>query len=200
MEHIPNVIGVDEVGRGCLAGPVVTAAVILPKDFDYSEINDSKTLKPEKREQLSELIKKYALWEIALKDNHYIDEVNILNATHQAMAEAVNKLSRPKCSVLIDGNSIPHEIKSTYTVKCIIKGDQKITCVAAASIIAKTYRDQLMKDIGLKYPQYGFEKHVGYGTKQHITALQQYGPSPIHRLSFEPIKTMMKQKCITSGA
>ena len=176
------VAGVDEAGRGPLAGPVFAACVILPKDCIIDGINDSKKLSEKKRELLfDEICQKAISYSIASVDEKKIDEVNILNATHIAMNKAVEGMKIPPDYVLIDGNSIknmktPHET--------IVKGDQKSISIAAASILAKVSRDRYILKLSEKYPQYGFEKHKGYGTKLHTDAILKYGPSPIHRKTF----------------
>ncbi len=175
--------GCDEVGRGCLAGPVVAAAVILPKDFTHPFLTDSKLLKLAQRNLLKEEIKEKALaYAIAEVDNQTIDEVNILNASFLAMHRAVEQLSIQPELLLIDGNRfnpypfIPHQ--------CIIKGDSKFYSIAAASVLAKTYRDELMQKLALTYPQYGWQTNVGYPTKVHRSAIAEYGLTPWHRKSF----------------
>lgn len=175
--------GCDEVGRGCLAGPVVAAAVILPKNFTHPLLTDSKLLRLEQRKVLKEEIKEVALaYAIAEVDNQTIDEVNILNASFLAMHRAVEQLSIPPELLLVDGNRfnpypfIPHQ--------CIIKGDSKFYSIAAASVLAKTYRDELMQSLAEDYPQYGWHSNVGYPTKVHRSAIAEYGPTPWHRKSF----------------
>ncbi|MBU1262029.1 ribonuclease HII [bacterium] len=175
------IAGVDEAGRGPLAGPVVAAAVILEKSI--TGVADSKSLSAKKREALFSVITKEAIsWKISVIDHTTIDEINILQATFRAMAEAVSGLSEKPELVLVDGPyPIPHlEIKQ----KPIIKGDKTIYLISAASIIAKVSRDRIMKEYDKIYPLYGFAKHKGYPTKSHIDAIRIYGPSPIHRISF----------------
>ncbi|AGB19071.1 ribonuclease HII [Thermoanaerobacterium thermosaccharolyticum] len=174
--------GVDEVGRGPLAGPVVAGCVVLPKDVFIPDVNDSKKLGEEKRELLSEVIKKSAIaYGIGIIDNEYIDSVNILNSTYEAMRIAISKIDVEIDCLLIDAIKIPNiEIMQ----KPIIKGDMKSISIAAASIIAKVERDNLMKKYDELYPQYGFGKNKGYGTKEHIEAIKKYGPCPIHRKTF----------------
>lgn len=175
--------GVDEAGRGPLAGDVYAAAVILPDDFYSEEINDSKKLTEKKREALFDVIREHALaYCIASVNAQVIDEINILNATFLAMKQAVEGLTEVPDLVLVDGNRskglpVPHE--------CIIKGDSKSQSIAAASILAKVARDRYCKDVmAVKYPQYQFEKHKGYGTKLHVELLREYGPCEIHRKTF----------------
>ena len=176
------IAGVDEAGRGPLAGPVYAAAVILPPDARILGIDDSKKLSEKKREELFDVITENALaYAIYSVDEQVIDEINILNATYQAMNGAVAGLSQKPDFVLIDGNriagmEIPHET--------IVKGDAKSMSIAAASILAKVARDRYITEIAKQYPKYGFEKHKGYGTKAHTEAILKYGPTPIHRKSF----------------
>lgn len=176
------IAGVDEAGRGPLAGPVYAAAVILGEDFFIEGLNDSKKLSEKKREELFDIIcEKAVAYNIYSVDEKRIDEINILNATHEAMNGAVNGLSVRPDYVLIDGNSIkgmelPHET--------VVKGDAKSVSIAAASILAKVSRDRFICKMAEKYPEYGFEKHKGYGTAAHNEAILKYGPCPIHRRTF----------------
>ncbi|MCL2335591.1 MAG: ribonuclease HII [Endomicrobia bacterium] len=181
-----SVAGVDEAGRGPLAGPVTAAAVILPKDADIPYLNDSKQLTPKKREELFEIIIHTALaYSVSTVDNNKIDEVNILQATFIAMGESVSKLKVRPDLCLIDGN---HKVpKLAFDQQAIIDGDAKSAAIAAASILAKVTRDRLMLEYAKQYPVYGFEKHKGYGTKAHMEVLQKYGACPIHRRSFAPV-------------
>lgn len=174
--------GLDEAGRGCLAGPVVAAAVILPPDFKNALLNDSKQLNHQQRMQLREVILKEALaWSVGMKSHEEIDRVNILKASFLAMHEAVNHLFIRPDALLVDGNRfIQHEIRH----KCIVKGDGKFMNIAAASILAKTYRDDLMQMLHAQFPQYGWDQNKGYPTKQHREALALHGPSDYHRRSF----------------
>lgn len=177
------VAGIDEAGRGPLAGPVVCACVIMPLDKDkiIDGINDSKKLTEKKREELFEKITKVAIsYSIVEVDEKTIDEINILNATKLGMKNALNSLSVVPDIVLIDAVKIDTQIMQEN----IIKGDAKSYNIASASILAKVYRDRLMKQLSLKYPQYNFAKHKGYGTKEHIENLKKYGKCPIHRNSF----------------
>ena len=176
------VCGVDEAGRGPLAGPVYAAAVILKPDSEFEGLDDSKKLTEKKREILFEqIIKEAVAYKIVAIDHKTIDELNILNATMLAMKTAVEGLGTPADYALIDGNKLPNlNCKGEY----VIGGDAKVKSIAAASILAKVSRDRYMLELAEKYPQYQFEKHKGYGTKDHYAALEAYGPSPIHRLSF----------------
>ena len=176
------VCGVDEAGRGPLAGPVFAAAVILPQNLMIDGLNDSKKLSEKKREILYDKIKNLALtYAVAFATEHEIDEINILNATFLAMKRAVAKLNLKPDIVLVDGNKSPELEISTQT---IVKGDSLSASIAAASILAKVGRDRLMKNLSKKYPEYNFEKHKGYGTKMHIDLIKKYGPCEIHRKSF----------------
>lgn len=175
--------GCDEAGRGCLAGPVVAAAVILPEHFAHPLLNDSKQLTETQRELLRPIIEAEALsWGIGVCSPEEIDQLNILQASITAMHRAIDQLVLSPELLLIDGNrfrpypGIPHE--------CIVKGDATYRSIAAASILAKTERDRLMLELALQYPGYGFAEHKGYPTPQHRAALAELGPSPVHRLSF----------------
>ena len=178
-----NIIcGVDEAGRGPLAGPVYAAAVILPSDCVIEGLNDSKKLTEKKREALFDEIKEKALaYGIASADEKEIDEINILNATFLAMKRAVDSLSVKPDLALIDGNQKPHTDIEEVTV---IKGDAKSMSIAAASVLAKVSRDRFMLEMAEKYPQYEFARHKGYGTKLHYEKIAQYGVCDIHRLTF----------------
>ncbi|SKB73779.1 RNase HII [Lachnospiraceae bacterium] len=176
------ICGIDEVGRGPLAGPVMTGAVILPKDCDLLYLNDSKKLSPEKREVLAEEIKKNAVaWAIGRAEPERIDEINILQATYEAMRQAIQNLSVKPDILLNDAVIIP-EVQIPQ-IK-IIKGDAKSASIAAASIIAKVARDHVMVDYDKEYPGYDFAGNKGYGSSAHIEALKKLGPCPIHRRSF----------------
>lgn len=175
--------GCDEVGRGCLAGPVVAAAVILPKKFTHPFLTDSKKISAPQRMQLRTLIQESALaYAVAEVSNQQIDEINILNASFLAMHRALDQLNTRPELILVDGNRfqpylhIPHQ--------CIIKGDSQYFSIAAASVLAKTYRDLLMQDLAKTHPQYGWERNVGYPTSVHRQAIQKYGITPWHRKSF----------------
>ena len=177
------IAGVDEVGRGPLAGPVVAAAVILPHDFDVLGIDDSKKLSPKKREELAEVIKEKALaWSIGWVGPERIDEINILEATKEAMTQAVQGLSLQPDHVLIDGNFTVRALALPQTA--IVKGDANSSSIAAASILAKVTRDHYMEEMDAVYPGYAFASNKGYGTKAHYDGLKAQGPTPIHRKSF----------------
>ncbi len=179
---IRNLAGVDEVGRGPLAGDVYAAAVILPPDFYDERINDSKKLTEKKREALYDVITAHAVaWNVASVSAQVIDEINILQATFRAMREAVAGLIVPPEYVLVDGNGDPG-ISCPHI--CVVKGDATSQAIAAASIVAKVTRDRYMVEMAEKYPGYAFERNKGYGSKAHRDQLQAVGPCPIHRMSF----------------
>ena len=189
--EINFIAGIDEVGRGPLVGPVVTAAVILPKDFYDERINDSKKLTEKKRELLYDVIMENALSVgIGMSSPEVIDEINILNATKKAMIEAINNLSVKPEHLLIDAVKLDINIPQTS----IIKGDAKSESIAAASIIAKVTRDRMMVELDKKYPMYDFKHNKGYGTKKHIEALYKYGPLKEHRKSFAPVSELTNKK------
>jgi ribonuclease HII len=180
MQNI--IVGVDEAGRGPLAGEVVAAAVVLNDASILSEAKDSKVLSEKKREFLfNKIIEKADGYFIATSSVQEIEQFNILNATKLAMARAVKGLNVDPSIVLVDGNALP---KWKYNSKAIVQGDKTESIISCASILAKVYRDNLMKNFDEIYPAYGFAKHKGYGTKSHIAAIKQYGPCPIHRKSF----------------
>jgi len=176
--------GCDEAGRGCLAGPVVAAAVILPKSFRNEMLDDSKKLTEKRREQLFPIIKSEAVsYGIGVVSPEEIDEINILNASFLAMHRAVDQLNQPPELLLIDGNRF-NAYKAIRHV-CIIKGDGKYMSIAAASVLAKVFRDQLMMDYDSKMPEYGWKKNKGYPTKAHRAAIAEFGETDIHRRSFK---------------
>ena len=187
MTTIPRLMaGVDEAGRGPLAGPVVAAAVILSDGCSLEGLRDSKKLSEKKREQLFDRIQEQAVsYAIAIVDHEAIDRINILQATLFAMQQSVLKLSIKPEYVLIDGNQSPH--LPGYCVETIIKGDDKVLAISAASVLAKVTRDRLMQDYDQQYPGYGFAQHKGYGTQSHRLAIEQLGPCAIHRRSFSPV-------------
>jgi ribonuclease HII len=175
--------GCDEAGRGCLAGPVFAAAVILPKGLRLPLLNDSKKLNEGTRDRLRELIEEKALaWAVASCNEREIDKINILNASILAMQKAVGKLAIEPEHLLIDGNRFKPFKNYKYTT--VIKGDGLYKSIAAASILAKTHRDEYMKRLALKHPDFGFEKHKGYGTAQHREAIEKFGYQDFHRKSF----------------
>ena len=181
-EEIRVICGVDEAGRGPLAGPVCAAAVILPKDLELPGLTDSKKLTDKKRRELFPLIQEQAVaYGIGFASEQEIDEINILQATFLAMQRALDQLTVKPDLALIDGN---REKDFGVPVKTVVKGDSLSANIAAASILAKVSRDNLMQEMAVTYPQYGFEIHKGYGTKAHYAALREFGPSPIHRMTF----------------
>ncbi len=187
--------GVDEVGRGTLAGPVVAVACILPDNFPVESVTDSKLLTPKRRESLFSFITTFdgVRWAQAGISAQEIDQINIHQATLRAMRCAIEELDIVPDHVFIDGLFVPSGIKMKGTA--IVGGDAKCPSISAASILAKVLRDRLMCDYHHKYPAYHFDKHKGYGTKDHLVALHEYGPCEIHRLSFEPIKSLILNRC-----
>lgn len=187
-EGINVIAGVDEVGRGPLAGPVVTCAVVLPHDFDVYEVNDSKQLSEKKRYELADQIKAKSIdYSYGIADNKLIDDINIYEATRVAMKEAVLGLKELPQEIIVDAMQIDVDIQQLK----LIKGDAKSASVSAASILAKTYRDDLMKQYDKQYPEYDFVNNAGYGTKKHLDALHKYGATPIHRRSFKPVSDLL---------
>ena len=184
--------GVDEAGRGPLVGSVFAAAVILPAHYDLPDLTDSKKLSEKKRDKLAELIKNQAIaWSIASASPAEIVQYNILHATMLAMKRAVLGLNQKPEKVWIDGKRVPPELG--IDAQAVVKGDSKIAQISAASILAKTARDAEMYALATLYPQYGFEKHKGYGTAAHLAALRQYGVLPEHRADFSPVKALLAQ-------
>lgn len=180
-----QVAGVDEAGRGCLAGPVVVAAVILPSGFELPGLTDSKKLSPARREHFAQIIKAQALsWALGFSWPGEIDRINILQATLQAMARAEGALSMRPEFVLVDGNQV---FFSGTPKRAVIGGDALYSCISAASVLAKTFRDRLMFHMDARYPGYDLGRHKGYGTRRHFEALARLGPSPAHRLSFRGV-------------
>ena len=180
------VAGVDEVGRGSLIGPVYAAAVILNKSINKKLLKDSKSLTKTKREVLSRYIKKNSIWAIGKSSVKEIEKINILQASLLAMKRAIKKLKKKPTLILVDGNKLP-EIKN-YSLRSIIKGDQKIPSISAASIIAKVTRDKMITNLGKKFKGYNWDKNYGYGTKQHLKAIKNLGVTPHHRKTFSPIR------------
>ncbi len=176
--------GCDEAGRGCLAGPVFAASVILPKNYKNKWLDDSKKLTDKMRYELRPEVEEKAItWAVGVVDNIEIDEINILKASFLAMHRAIDKLTQKPESLLIDGNRFtPYP---TIAHHCIIKGDAKFLNIAAASILAKTYRDDFMKEAAIKYPNYCWDKNMGYPTKKHREAIRAFGTTPLHRLTFQ---------------
>ena len=179
------IAGVDEVGRGSLIGPVYAAAVILNKSIDKNILKDSKTLTKNKREKLSKYIKKNSIWAVGKASVKEIEKINILQASLLAMKRAIKKLKKKPVLILIDGNKLP-KIKN-YKLRSIIKGDQKIPSISAASIIAKVTRDKMITNLGKKFKGYYWDQNYGYGTKQHLKAIKNLGITSHHRKTFSPI-------------
>ena len=187
QEHILEA-GCDEAGRGCLAGPVVAAAVILPNDFKNNILNDSKQLSQKKREALRPIIEKEAIaWAVGVVSHTEIDEINILNASFLAMTRAVNQLQTKPEHLLIDGNRFKTDLDIPFT--CMVKGDARFMSIAAASILAKTYRDDIMQNLHHEFPNYSWNKNKGYPTKLHREAIKEFGATPHHRMSFTLLPT-----------
>ena len=184
--------GVDEVGRGSLIGPVYAAAVILKRKIDRKKLKDSKKLSKENREILEKYIKKNSIWAIGSASKIEIEKYNILNASLIAMKRAIKKLKKKPKLVLIDGNKIP--IIKNYKLKNIIKGDEKIPEISAASIIAKVSRDRLVVKMSKKFKNYLWDKNAGYGTKDHIQAIKKFGITKHHRKTFQPLYNMLSLK------
>lgn len=193
--HLPNIAGVDEAGRGPLAGPVVVAAVVLPIDFDITGINDSKKLSRTARELQSARIKSGAIWSLEIVKADEVDRKNILRATLAGMARTLEGLDFS--IAYIDGDWLP---PTAQPVECVVRGDSKYACIAAASIIAKTERDAIMVEYASQFPEYGFDINFGYGTPEHIAALREFGPCPIHRRTFSPISEMVNLPCLIFDA
>ncbi|TFE02740.1 ribonuclease HII [Jeotgalibacillus salarius] len=183
------IAGTDEAGRGPLAGPVVAAAVILPDEYYLPGLNDSKKLSESQRESFYTDIMRSADVGVGIIHAKEIDQLNILNASKKAMIKAISELKQEPEFILADAVTLNIQIPQ----ESIIKGDAKSVSIAAASVIAKVTRDRLMKEAGAKYPGYGFERNAGYGTKDHVAALNRLGPTGEHRRSFEPVKSMVKQ-------
>jgi ribonuclease HII len=176
-----TVLGVDEAGRGPLAGPVVAASIILDKSAQKLGINDSKKLTKAKREKLYDFLIQNFQYKVALVEPKVIDEINILQATMQAMREVISGLEGKYSSIIVDGNCLPFK---SPTIHAIVGGDAKSLSIAAASIIAKVERDRIMTSLASEFPQYGWERNAGYGTREHITAIEKIGICKHHRLSF----------------
>ena len=183
-----QIAGIDEAGRGPLAGPVVAAACILPCDYLLAQLNDSKQLSSEQRDMLFDQITSDSriVYGIGIVSVECIDQINILRATFEAMQKSVEKLARKPDYLLIDGNQLP---KFDCLKEGIVRGDAASVSIAAASILAKVTRDRIMIEEAARWPQYGFAQHKGYGTPQHLEALERFGPCPLHRRTFDPIKS-----------
>ena len=181
--------GVDEVGRGSLIGPVYAAAVILNKSINIRLLKDSKLVAKDKRELLSNYIKKNSIWAIGKASKNEIDKMNILQASLLAMKRAIKKLKKKPSIVLIDGNKLP--VLNNYKLKAIIKGDQKIPSISAASVIAKVSRDKFIISLSKKNVGYNWDQNLGYGTKQHLKAIKKLGVNKHHRKTFSPVSKMI---------
>ena len=188
LKKFKIVAGVDEVGRGCLAGPVVSAAVILKKGVQIKNLKDSKKLTFEQRIEVSKDIKKNSFFSMGVASVKEIEKLNILQASLLSMKRAILSLSRKPDLILVDGIFAPQVFNKCKTV---IKGDEKIKCISAASILAKVYRDKIMIKMSKKYKNYSWNKNFGYGTKQHILGLKKYGLTTMHRKNFKPIHKML---------
>ncbi len=183
--------GCDEAGRGCLAGPVVAAAVILPKKYKHKVLNDSKQLTEKQRFEIKkDIIKDAIAWGVGVASPGEIDDINILNASYLAMDRAVEKLKVAPELLLIDGNRFKTSTEIPF--ECIVKGDGKYLSIAAASILAKTYRDDLMRQLAIEFPGYGWETNVGYPTRAHRDGLQEMGSTPHHRMSFQLLPSQLE--------
>ena len=180
--------GIDEVGRGCLAGPVISCAVILKKNINKKILKDSKTISFKDRLKIAEHIKKNSWYAIGSASVKEIDKYNIFNATLLSMERAVKKLKKKPHIFLVDGTHAPKKLKNSKT---IIKGDEKVKCISAASIVAKAYRDLYMIKLGNKYPKYKWNKNFGYGTSQHLASLKKFGVTSYHRRSYKPVHNIL---------
>lgn len=189
MSYNYKVAGVDEVGRGCLAGPVFAAAVILNKNINNKDIKDSKKIPFNKRILLSEYIKNNSIYAVGSASVNEINKINILNASLLSMQRALNKLKHKPTIAYIDGIFAPKNLKIEY--KTFIKGDEKITCISAASIVAKVERDLFMINLAKKFPNYCWQKNFGYGTKDHLRGLKKYGITVHHRKKFKPVHNIL---------
>lgn len=188
-----NQAGVDEAGRGCLVGSVFAAAVILPEQYDLPDLTDSKKLSEKKRDELAILIQEQAVsWCIASASPAEIQQLNILHATMLAMKRAIDGLSHTPEKAWIDGNRVPPHL--SISAQAVIKGDSQIPVISAASILAKTARDAQMYELAERFPEYGFEKHKGYGTAAHLAALEKYGVLPEHRADYAPVKAILAKQ------
>ena len=192
MFKINEIAGVDEVGRGCLAGPVFAAAVILNKGINIKDIKDSKKIPFKKRILLSKYIKKNSIYAVGTASVKEINKINILNASLLSMQRALDKLKLKPSIVYIDGLFAPKGLKIKH--KTFVKGDEKITCISAASIVAKAARDLFMIRLGQKFPKYKWNKNFGYGTAEHLNGIRKYGITKHHRKSFKPIHNILMSK------
>ncbi|KAB1153957.1 ribonuclease HII [Tenacibaculum aiptasiae] len=185
--------GTDEAGRGCLSGPVVAAAVILPEDFQHNLLNDSKQLSEKKRQELRPYIEEHALaYAVSFIHHEEVDELNVLQASITGMHRSLEQLSTQPEFIIIDGNKFKPYKEVPY--QTIVKGDAKFMSIAAASVLAKTYRDEFMEKIHQEFPQYNWKKNKGYPTKEHRNAIREHGPTPYHRKSFKLLPEQLKLK------
>ena len=182
--------GVDEVGRGCLAGPVISCAIILKKNINIKILKDSKTLSFKDRIKIAKHIRENSWYAIGSASVNEIDKYNIFNATLISMERAIKKLKKRADFFLIDGTHVPKKLKNS---KAIIKGDQKIKCISAASIVAKVYRDLYMIKLGCKFPEYKWQKNFGYGTWQHLSAIKKFGITNFHRKTYKPVHNILSK-------
>ena len=180
--------GIDEVGRGCLAGPVISCAIVLKRNINKKILKDSKSIPFKHRLKIASYIKKNSWYAIGAASVNEIDKYNIFNATLLSMERAVKKLKKKPDLFLVDGTHAPKKLKNSKT---IIKGDQKIKCISAASIVAKAYRDLYMIKLGNKFPKYKWHKNFGYGTWQHLNALKKFGPTNYHRKTYRPVHNIL---------
>ncbi len=191
LDHNLRIAGVDEAGRGPLAGPVVAAAVILPAEYDLPGLNDSKKLDESQREALFEPICQQAIaWAIAEVDAQQIDQLNIFQATLQAMYQALSQLETQADAIWVDGRHCPPWPGLRVAV---IQGDARVPAISAASILAKVHRDRVLQQLDAQYPHYGFARHKGYPTREHLHALKTHGPCPAHRQSYRPVKRLLEE-------
>jgi ribonuclease HII len=196
--HLPGVAGCDEAGRGPLAGPVVCSAVVLPGSFDTQGVRDSKKLSCEQREWAEERIKRGSDWAIDVVEADEIDRINILQASLLGMTRSLERLGTLPALALIDGDKLPPHAPCRCESK--VKGDATYACIAAASILAKNARDRIMVQLHSQYPRYGFDKNFGYPTPDHLAALREHGPCPIHRRSYSPVSVLLNQPALDFGS
>jgi ribonuclease HII len=188
----PGVAGCDEAGRGALAGPIVCAAVVLPSGFDLTLLADSKSLSPQARREAATVVQGHAVWSVQVVTLHEIETLNVLWASMDGMARALEHLSERPRSAWIDGPHVP--VRRSVPCFPMVKGDAKNAAVAAASIVAKVTRDEIMVRLDQEHPGYGLANHFGYGTPEHLKALERLGPSPVHRRTFAPVARMEQLK------
>lgn len=190
----PSIAGVDEAGRGPLAGPIAVAAVMLPEGFDARGIRDSKQMTEASRRALAARIRAESAWSLVLVSPREIERTDVLRATLTAMGRALRSLCPSPSAARVDGNALP--IDAPCPVEAVVKGDSKDAAIAAASIIAKVARDEAMRLSAFEYPEYGFDQHFGYPTPDHLRALRAFGPCPAHRRTYGPVARMLEQGCL----